>query len=118
MHGRGCAPVDVGERAVDDEGLALLEKAPHDQLLQERGLVVRRVASEDEGPVGVRPGVLLDVGLHLGQLELDRVRVDLDRDGPEGSGVGARAHGFESPPPSLLLPLPMSLLYTPSVDNS
>ena len=28
------------------------------------------------------------------------------------------AHDTGGPPPSLLLPLPMSLLYTPSVDNS
>jgi len=27
-------------------------------------------------------------------------------------------HPTGAPPPSLLLPLPMSLLYTPSVDNS
>ena len=30
----------------------------------------------------------------------------------------ARPEGWSPPPPSLLLPLPMSLLYTPSVDNS
>jgi hypothetical protein len=35
--------------------------------------------------------------------------------------VGERLERFRPrmvPPPSLLLPLPMSLLYTPSVDNS
>ena len=36
----------------------------------------------------------------------------------EGDLRGAQtAEGFVSPPPSLLLPLPMSLLYTPSVDK-
>ena len=62
----------------------------------------------------LRRGMLLGHGE-----EAQRLARDVARERPEERvGPAALAVLEQAPPPSLLLPLPMSLLYTPSVDNS
>ena len=53
---------------------------------------------------------------HAAEREALNAQIVALRQGGVKARGAARVH--PPPPPSLLLPLPMSLLYTPSVDNS